>query len=118
MKVLGFNRSEVKSVLDGKKFTTWRIFRPYYQSVRKGMRIELAVSPALTVFAVARVLKARKTTFQNLNREDWKGHEKYASKNEMFRAFSRIYGVKIGPKTALKIIQFKVIEKRAPKQWR
>ena len=44
-----------------------------------------------------------------LHEDDWDGHEKFQSEEEMYAAFSKYYMFNVGPETRLKVIKFKVL---------
>jgi hypothetical protein len=55
------------------------------------------------------VVSVKETAFGKLTDEDKEGHEKFNSDDEMYRTYSRYYGLTIKPETELKIIRFKLL---------
>ena len=106
IKILKFAEPLPKLVLTGKKDTTWRI------SDEK----ELSVNDELSLcynhgeeFAKAIILWIKETIFENLTEEDYVGHEKFLSKEEMLKTYSKYYNIPVSPKTRVKVIKFKLV---------
>lgn len=60
-------------------------------------------------FAQAKILSLTEKEFDQLTEDDWAGHEKYSSEQEMYNAFQSFYPEEIIDKhTKVKIIKFKL----------
>ena len=105
MKVLKFKLELADLILRDKKTTTWRVDDE--KDLTKGDIISARVHGG-DEFAQLELLGVRETTFGELKEVDWKGHENFKSKKEMYDTYSEYYKVKITPKTALKVIKFKI----------
>jgi len=104
MKTLKFTTELCAQILSGTKTSTWRLFDDKNLTVgdelgfinkETGERIGRAVITRLKV-----------TTLGELTDEDWLGHERYASEEEMYETYRRYYGDKVTLESELKIIDF------------
>ncbi len=59
-------------------------------------------------FAKAKVVWIKETTFRSLSREDFEGHEEFASPEEMYQAYSKWYKMEVTPDTMVTVIKFKL----------
>jgi len=110
MKKLKFAEPLPKLVLTGRKDTTWRVGDE--KNITCGDRLSLCYSDGLNKeneFAKAVVLWTKETTFENLTNEDYEGHEKFNSENEMYNTYSKYYKMKITPQTKVKVVKFKLV---------
>lgn len=107
IKKLKFFRFLPELILKGEKDTTWRIRDD--KNIQVDNILYLCDSSGKE-FAKAKVTKIKETTFENLTKEDKEGHEEYFSDSEMYQAFSRYYKIKVGPKTKIKVIKFRLIK--------
>lgn len=108
MKTLKFRKNLSKKILDGTKTTTWRLFDD--KNLKRGDIISLLIWEDKKEFAKAKIIEVKEKTLEKLDESDWKGHEKFNSKKEMYETYSRDYDKKVTPKTKLKIIKFKLIK--------
>jgi len=108
MKTLKFHPSLVPKVLSGKKVTTWRLFDD--KNLTEGDEIMFLNSETKQEFIKAVLTHVKETTFSNLTEDDWKGHEKFSSDEEMYSAYSRYYNGPINENTELKIIRYELIK--------
>lgn len=104
MKTLKFNPDLVKLILNGEKTTTWRLFDD--KNLATGDRISLINHSTLKQFGTGMIEKAQIKTMATLTDEDWEGHEKFSSKEEMYKTYRSYYNDKVGPDTEVKIIKF------------
>ena len=106
MKQIKFSEPLPKLVLGGQKNTTWRINDD--KQLTAGDQLSLCHIDGQE-FAKAEIIWVKETTFQNLTKEDKKGHEKFSSNEEMYQTYSGYYNMKVGPKTKVKIIKFRLL---------
>jgi|SRR3989344_2827084 len=106
MKKLKFADHLIGLVLDGKKDTTWRVNDD--KGISVGDELALCRKDG-SEFARARVTHSSDTTFENVGKEDKEGHEKFSSEKEMYRTYSRYYGMEVTPKTKVKVIKFRLL---------
>ena len=104
-KTLHFDGRLPELILKGKKTTTWRINDE--KNIAVGDRLSLCSNDNVE-FASAAVTSVRETSFGKLAKEDREGHEEFSSDEELYRTYSRYYGLKAGPETKLKIIKFRL----------
>ncbi len=83
MESFKFSEPLPEMILKGKKDITWRINNE--KKVLPGDVISLCTN-AGKEFAKAKVVWVKETTFRNLSREDFEGHEEFASPEEMYQA--------------------------------
>ncbi len=93
-------------ILKGEKTVTWRVNDE--KNIEKNDRILLCRKDG-TIFAKAVVVKVKKTKFKYLNLKS-KGHEKFSSKQNMYKKYSEYYGFPVVPDTPVKIITFKLVK--------
>jgi hypothetical protein len=109
MKTLKFSGNLLRSIITGKKTTTWRINDE--KNITEGETISLINKNTMKEFVKAEVVSIRETTFEKINESDRNGHEKFRSDKEMYEIYSNYYKIKVTPKTKLKVIKFKITEK-------
>ncbi|HLC68102.1 MAG TPA: ASCH domain-containing protein [archaeon] len=107
MKQLGFIEELIPLVISGEKTITWRVNDDKNLSVND--LVECVESKTRKQFCRIKLLSIRNTTFGQLTDDDWKGHEKFASSEAMYKQYSKNYGFKITPETPLKVINFRLI---------
>ena len=105
MKYLKFSEPCPGLILEGKKYTSWRIDDE--KDIKAGDVLSLCYNNGKE-FAKAKVTSVKETTFGGLTEEDKKGHEGFSSEGEMYKIYSKFYKRKIGPGTKVKVIKFKV----------
>ena len=106
MKKLHFSEPSPRKILEGRKYSTWRIDDE--KNIAKGDRLSLCYNDGKE-FAKAEVTDIKEKSFEDLTEEDKQGHEKYSSDKEMYKTYSRYYKTNISPETKVKIIKFKLI---------
>jgi len=107
MKTLKFDGNLPELILKGEKVTTWRVNDD--KDLQAGDRIKLLRRIDLSEFGVAELTKVKETTFDALVEEDWEGHERFSSAQEMYETYTRYYKFNVTPNTKLKIIKFKLL---------
>lgn len=107
MKTLKFREKLSKLILSGEKTTTWRLFDD--KDLQVGDEVIFLVKETLEEFARAKLLEVTETTFENLTADDFDGHEKYSSSEEMYQTYSEFYQRTVDAKTPVKIIKFELL---------
>ena len=108
MKTLKFRKELADQILDGKKTSTWRLFDD--KNLSNGDEISLIIWETGEQFAVAKIIDVIEKSFNELNEKDFEGHEKFNSKEQMYKNYSKFYNKQINQFTKLKIIKFKLIK--------
>lgn len=90
MKTLKFREKLSKLILNGEKVTTWRLFDD--KNLSEGDNVTFIVKETGKMFATAKLTSVKETKFSNLTEDDWEGHEKFSSAEEMYDTYSRYYG--------------------------
>lgn len=106
MKTLKFSESKPELILKGEKNITWRI------NDEKNITVGDEISMCRTngdEFARAEVVSVKEKALGDLTEEDKDGHERFESIENIIHRLSELYGVKVTPKTKLKIIKFKLL---------
>lgn len=107
-KSLKFVNHLIPLVLSGEKTTTWRINDE--KGIIKGDILSLRDSQGVEL-AKARVTDVRKTQFKDLEDKDFAGHEDFKNSAEIYETYSKYYRTEVNPKTKLKVIKFRLINK-------
>lgn len=105
-KKLKFKDELCSLILKGEKSTTWRIFDD--KNISKGDRFIFINSDTGKEFTNAEITDVKETTFKYLNDDDFDGHEKFSSKEEMYKTYSKYYKTEVTEDTIVKIIKFKI----------
>ena len=106
MKTLKFEESLVSKVLSGEKYTTWRLFDD--KDIRVEDEIDFVNATTKEVFARARVARIIEKPMAELKDEDFEGHEKYKTSEQMYKTYTDYYHQAVGPETFVKIIYFQL----------
>ncbi len=106
MKTLKFKEKLSKLILSGEKTTTWRLFDD--KDLQVGDEVSFLVKETLEEFAKARLVEVKENIFGNLTVDDFDGHEKYASSEEMYKTFSEFYQRNVDKNSPVKIIKFEL----------
>ncbi|MHB8831428.1 MAG: ASCH domain-containing protein [Patescibacteria group bacterium] len=107
MKTLKFAPDLVSLVLSGEKKMTWRLFDD--KDLQEGDELSLINKETGEEFAKARISSLTVKTLAQVTPEDYDGHEKYSSQEDMLVAFKKFYGDKVGLGTEVKILRFELI---------
>jgi len=106
MKTLKFRPALAKLIIEGKKTTTWRLFDD--KDLQTGDSVELMDWETKKIFGHATITEANEKPLKDLNDNDWAGHERFSSDEEMYAKYREYYpGREIGPDTTVKIVHFK-----------
>jgi hypothetical protein len=106
-KTIKFRPHLAELVLKGKKNITWRLFDD--KDLRTGDVVDFINWETSEKFAEAELNKVREKTLGTLADEDWEGHERFASEEEMYKTYKIYYGEKVDENSPVKIIKFKLI---------
>lgn len=106
-KIIKFREKLSKLILNGEKSTTWRLFDD--KDISEDDELSLVVWETGEEFVKAKVTFVKENKFKDLNEEDWEGHERYASNEEMYKEFSIYYKQAVDENTVVKIIRFEII---------
>lgn len=98
----------VPLVLSGEKTTTWRLWDD--KDLKPGDEVSFLNSKTQEEFALAELTKVKETKFKDLVEEDWAGHEKFRTDEEMYQSYSKAYSKEVTPDTSLKIVHFKLLK--------
>lgn len=107
MKKLKFEHALVEMILDGRKIATWRIFDD--KDLQVGDDLELVEFETGEVFAKAKIVNMVEKKMSEVTNEDFDGHEKYPSREEMLKTYQGYYGDRVNWDTIIKMIDFKLI---------
>lgn len=104
MKILKFKPQLCEQILSGEKTATWRLFDD--KDLQNGDEIKFVNEETKEIIGEGKILKLKVTTLGSLEEQDWVGHERYSSEEDMYRTYRSYYGEKVGPHSELKIIDF------------
>lgn len=107
MKIVKFRKFLSELILNGEKTTTWRLFDD--KNISVGDELILMVKETLEEFAKAKVLSVHEKPLGNLTDEDWEGHEKFSSDEEMYATYKIYYNQDVDENTLVKIIRFELV---------
>jgi hypothetical protein len=107
MKTLKFRKNLVVEILAGRKTVTWRLFDD--KDLQVGDQVELLVWETKEKFAEAEILNAKEKKLRDIIEIDFVGHEKFASRQDMFENYQSFYGDKVNWDTLVKMLAFKLI---------
>ncbi|MBS3143706.1 ASCH domain-containing protein [Candidatus Woesearchaeota archaeon] len=106
MKSLKFSEPLPNLILKGEKTSTWRINDD--KDIKKNDELCLCYLNG-EKFAKAKVILVKETKFKDLTENDFKGHENYSSKEEMYKIYSKYYNINVNENTKVKIIKFQCL---------
>ena len=92
MKTLKFREKLSKLILKGEKNVTWRIFDD--KDISEGDDVSFLIWETKEEFAKAKILSVKETMLGKLTEEDWEGHERFSSNEEMYNYIQNIIIVK------------------------
>ena len=107
MKTVKFMPHLAEMVLAGDKTSTWRLFDDKDLSV--GDELSLVNKETLEGFAKAKIIKVEEKKLKDLKDEDFVGHERFESEEQMYQTYRSYYGDKVGPDTIVKMIDFELV---------
>lgn len=91
-------------VLSGEKFVTWRLFDE--KDLLIGDDLVFINSDTGEEFGTAIILEIREKMLKDINDDDFVGHEKFESYEDMLQRYINYYGDKVTLETIVKIIRF------------
>jgi len=106
-KKLRFDDSLVEPILAGSKKATWRLNDD--KDLTEGDILELIRYSDKTSFATAMITQVVEKPFAELTEEDWQGHERFSTDEEMYTSYAKYYNQPVDPKTKLKIVRFELL---------
>lgn len=104
MKTLKFTPQLVKEIISGEKTSTWRLFDD--KDLQKGDELIFINKETGKEFGRATITSIVIKTLGSLADEDWVGHEKYSSDEEMYTTYRKYYGDKVDENSEVKILTF------------
>lgn len=104
MKTLKFKPELVAKILSGEKTSTWRLFDE--KDLKVGDEIEFINKDTMDTFGNAKITSLYAKTLGTLTEEDWMGHEKFPSEEDMYKTYRRYYGDKVNKDSEVKILTF------------
>jgi hypothetical protein len=107
IKKLKFRRYLVDEIIAGRKIVTWRLFDD--KDLKIGDKIELLYWETRKKFSDAEIIDIREKKLGEIEGEDFDGHEKFESKEEMFETYKQYYGDRVNNDTIVKIVKFKLL---------
>ncbi|QQG52640.1 MAG: ASCH domain-containing protein [Candidatus Falkowbacteria bacterium] len=107
MKTLKFRKNLAEEILAGRKTATWRLFDD--KDLQIGDQVELLVWETKEKFATAEIIALKEKKLQDIKEEDFIGHEKFASREDMLENYQSFYGDKVNWETPIKMLDFKII---------
>lgn len=91
-------------IRSGKKSTIWRLFDD--KDLQKGDVLTGTITGTGEVFGEIIITDVRTRTLGTLTEEDWEGHERFGSEEEMYKTYRGYYGDRVGPDSEVKILKF------------
>lgn len=104
MKTLKFAPELCEQILAGTKTSTWRLFDD--KDLQTGNELIFINKENLEQFGTAKITNLYTKTLGTLDDEDWEGHERFSSEEEMYDTYRKYYGDHVTPETEVKIIHF------------
>ena len=108
MKPLKFDQSLIESILSGSKTTTWRLFDD--KNLSEGDELDCINKQTGESFAHAAITRVFEKPLGEVTDEDYRGHERYTSDQEMYETFSKFYNRPVDKTTLVKIVEFKLVK--------
>lgn len=106
-KSLKFRVHLIPLVLSGEKNVTWRLFDE--KDLTVGDQVDLINWNTQEKFGEAVIVSVREKPLGKLGDEDWKGHERFPSEEEMYTTYRKYYGDRVTPETSVKMIKFQLV---------
>jgi ribonuclease HI len=110
MKTIKLDHELANEVRSGKKTSTWRLFDDKDLSVDDRVVLIDKVNPrnhdSWKAFGEAVINRVVEKHLGEVGKEDYEGHQPYASTEEMLDEFRRYYGDSVSLKTPVKIVHF------------
>lgn len=104
MKTLKFAPHLVEKILSGEKTSTWRLFDD--KDLQKGDELIFINKETREQFGTATITSLKTKTLGTLTADDWVGHEKFSSDEEMYASYKKYYGDKVDENSEVKVLKF------------
>lgn len=109
MKTLKFAPHLVEQILSGEKTSTWRLFDD--KDLQESDELIFINKETGEQFGTATITSLKRKALGSLVDNDWVGHERYASDEEMYASYRKYYGDKVDEHSEVKILTFDFTEK-------
>lgn len=110
MKSLKLDHQLANDIRSGKKTSTWRLFDDKDLSVDDRVTLVDKVNPhdhdTWVVFGEALINRVLEKRLGEIGDDDYAGHERFSSSQEMLKTYQGYYGDSVSMKTPVKIIHF------------
>lgn len=107
MKTIKFRKNLSDMILAGDKTTTWRLFDD--KDLAEGDEVSFVVWETGGEFSRARLTHIHEKKLGDLDAQDWEGHERFPSTENMYHTFEIYYGQVVSGETIVKIIHFMLL---------
>jgi hypothetical protein len=104
MKTLKFAPNLVPLILSGEKTKTWRLYDD--KDLQNGDELIFINKETGEEFAKVKITSLVTKTLDQVTSDDYDGHERYSSQDEMLDTFRKFYGDKVSLDTEVKILNF------------
>lgn len=94
----------VQKILSGNKTSTWRLFDD--KNLQEGDELIFINKETGEQFGTAKITSLTTRTLGTLTEDDWIGHERFSSNEEMFATYKKYYGDKVCEDSEVKILTF------------
>jgi hypothetical protein len=108
MKTLKFAANLVPLILSGEKTVTWRLFDD--KDLQVGDELEFINKDTNVNFAKAKIISLYEKRLGDIGKNDYEGHEKFESTEEMIETYKNFYGEKVSEDSLVKIIKFDLVQ--------
>lgn len=117
MKTLKLDHKLAEAVVSGHKRNTWRLYDDKDISVNDEVelidKVDASNPETWKPIGIARIDRITEKRLGELSAHDYEGHERYASKDEMLKAFKKYYGEGVTSDAPVKIIKFSFTAQKA-----
>lgn len=107
MKSLHFVKALIPLILDGSKTITWRLWDD--KDLAGNDIVRFLEAGSNKHFATAKITQVIEKQMGQLSDNEKDGHEKFENDKQMYETYTKYYGKKVGPKTLVKVVWFKLI---------
>lgn len=107
MKKIKFFSQLVPLILSGEKTSTWRVKDD--KNLTQGDYLEFINTQTGQVFAQAKIIQIKIKKLADLTDEDFQGHERFSTQDELYSTYRKYYGSDVGPQTEIKMIDFQLV---------
>ena len=107
MKTLKFAGNLIPLIISGKKTSTWRLFDD--KNLKVDDRVVFINKSTDQEFATAKIVAVKEKTIDEIKDEDFIGHERFESEEEMLETYRSYYGKDVTGATPVKMIEFIIL---------